>query len=59
MISSSELDLAGFRLAVLRSERIRTFCMVVVLGIFVSLGMFRILVPLEGRVLLGTFIFDL
>jgi serine phosphatase RsbU (regulator of sigma subunit) len=48
MASASEVELAEFRQAVLRSEKVRTLCMIVVLGMFALLGAFRILVPLEG-----------
>lgn len=57
MISTTQLDLAEFRKAVLRSERVRTLCMIVVFGMFVLLGMFRVLVPVEGRVFIGAAIF--
>jgi len=53
MLSSSEVELAEFRTAILRSEKVRTLCMIVVLGMFALLGTFRILVPLDGRVIIG------
>ena len=43
MVSTSEAELAEFRKAILRSEKVRTLCMIVVLGMFVLLGLFRTL----------------
>ena len=56
MDSDSDLQLAEFQQAVLRSERTRTLCMLVVLAIFVLLGVFRILIPLKDRVSIGAII---
>ncbi len=57
MTSTAQLNLAEFHDAVLRSERIRTLCMTVVFAMFVLLGVFRIVVPVEGNALLGTVVF--
>jgi len=53
MVSTSEIELAEFRKAILRSERVRTLCMVVVMCVFTALGVFRIVVPVDGRVSIG------
>jgi serine phosphatase RsbU (regulator of sigma subunit) len=53
MFSTSEAELAEFRKAILRSEKVRTLCMIVVMCMFALLGMFRIIVPVDGRVMIG------
>jgi serine phosphatase RsbU (regulator of sigma subunit) len=57
MVSTSELDLTEFRKAILQSEKVRTFCMIVVFGMFAMLGAFRILVPVYGNITLGVVAF--
>jgi len=56
MTSTSDLDLAEFSKAILRSEKVRTLTMMIVIGMFVVLGLFRTLVPLEGGRSIGVFI---
>ena len=57
MTPTSDLDLAEFGKAILRSEKVRTLCMIIVIGMFAVLGLFRIVVPLEGGRSIGVFIF--
>ena len=57
MVSTPELDLAEFRKAILQSEKVRTLCMIVVFGMFAMLGVFRILVPVDGKAPLGAVVF--
>ncbi|MFZ5832164.1 MAG: PP2C family protein-serine/threonine phosphatase [Planctomycetota bacterium] len=53
MLPSSSTELTEFRAAILRSERIRTLCMIVVIGLFALLGLFRIVAPVDGRLTVG------
>ncbi len=56
MPSQSEAELADFHKAILRSEKVRTLCMIVVMCVFVLLGLFRIVVPVDGRLTMGVVI---
>jgi len=53
VLSTSDSDLADYRKAILQSERMRTLCMMVVVGMFALLGVFRIVVPIDGRIAIG------
>ncbi|MHB1032851.1 MAG: PP2C family protein-serine/threonine phosphatase [Pirellulaceae bacterium] len=53
MVSTTQAELAEFRQAILRSEKVRTLCMIVVVCTFALLGLFRIVAPMEGRPAIG------
>ena len=56
MVTTSQVELAELHQAILQSEKVRTLCMIVVISMFALLGLFRIVVPMDGTVTFGVFI---
>jgi len=53
MVSAPERDLAEFRKSILQSEKVRTICMIILIGMFALLGLFRVVVPVDGSLTIG------